>query len=134
MLAATGFSNDMRDVEAAVLDTSHPHHANAVVAFKMFIKRIADFICIYAGDIINETGQTPHAIAFTAGIGENSSLVRELVAKRLSYLVKIDEEKNNTRGTVDITHPTDNAIKVFVIPTEEELMIARDTYKLSNAK
>lgn len=129
MLAATGFSNDMRDVEAAVEDANHPNHHQSVVAFKMYIKRIADFVTIYAGDIIAE-GKTVHAIAFTAGIGENSSLVRKLVAERLSFLGAIDEEANNTRGTVDITSKGESAVKFLVIATEEELMIARDTHKL----
>jgi acetate kinase len=130
MLAASGFSNDMRDVEAAVEDASHPNHHQASVAFKMFIKRIADFICLYAQDIIVETGNVPDAICFTAGIGENSALVRKLVAERLSFLGAISDAKNDVRGTVDITTDGESAVKFFVIPTEEELMIARDTYNL----
>lgn len=129
MLAATGFSNDMRDVESAVEDSSHQYHNQAVVAFKMFIKKIADFIALYAIDIEVETGKPCHAVAFTAGIGENSSLVRELVAARLPFLGKTDNAKNNTRGTVDISDPS-SSVKFFVIATEEELMIARDAYKL----
>jgi acetate kinase len=129
MLAATGFSNDMRDVEAAVADADHPHHKTAAVAFDMFIKRIADFITLYAADIVAD-GKKVDAVAFTAGIGENSSTVRDLVTKRLAVIgAKLDETANKTRGTVDIS-ASDSAVKVFVIPTEEELMIARDTVAL----
>lgn len=127
MLAASGFSNDMRDVEGAVNDPSHPHHAESVVAFKMFIKRIADFITLYASDILAE-GKRVDAVAFTAGIGENSSLTRKLIADRLKFLGEIDEAANDVRGTVDITKAGSN-VKFYVIPTEEELMIVRDTYK-----
>ncbi|MDR1861769.1 MAG: acetate kinase, partial [Candidatus Ancillula sp.] len=124
MLAASGFSNDMRDVEGAVADEKHPNHTQSVVAFKMFIKRIADFITLYASDVIAQ-GKKVDAIAFTAGIGENSDVVRKLVVERLAVLgAKIDASKNETRGTVDIT-AADSEVKLFVIPTEEELMIAR---------
>ncbi|MDR2082360.1 MAG: acetate kinase [Candidatus Ancillula trichonymphae] len=129
MLAATGFSNDMRDVEEAVADDKHPHHAQAVVSFDMFIKRIADFITLYAADVV-AGGRNVDAISFTAGIGENSSTVRKLVVDRLAILgAKIDEVANNTRGTVDIT-AENSKVKILVIPTEEELMIARDTVRL----
>lgn len=127
MLAATGFSNDMRDVEAAVTDSAHPNHHDADIAFKMYIKRISNFILGYASDIL-ASGKTLDAICFTAGIGENSNLVRKSVIDRLGFLAKIDEAKNDARGTVDIT-AADSKVKVLVIPTEEELMIARDTLK-----
>lgn len=130
MLAATGFSNDMRDVEAAVLDSNHPNHHDADVAFKMFIKRIADFITLYAFDIIAE-GKNVDAIAFTAGIGENSAFTRQKVVARMKTLGSINEDANNIRGTVDITKEG-SSVKFFVIPTEEELMIARDAFKLAN--
>lgn len=130
MLAASGFSNDMRDVEDAVLDENHEHHHSADIAFKMFIKRISNFIANYFCDIYAQTGKTPDAICFTAGIGENSSLVRERVIDSLPFLDGVDKEKNETRGTVDIT-PEGGKVKILVIPTEEELMIARDAYQIA---
>ena len=70
------------------------------------------------------------AIVFTAGVGENDAETRAAVVDGLEYMgVKIDADKNNTRGTVDIT--ADGAtVKTLVIPTNEELMIAIDTKKL----
>lgn len=130
MLAATGFSNDMRDVEEAVNDSNHPNHHDASVAFTMYIKKIVSFVAAYASDIISN-GKTVDAIAFTAGIGENSELVRKSVIARIPFLATIDEAKNSVRGTVDITGAT-SAVKVFVIPTEEELMIARDAFAIAN--
>jgi len=74
------------------------------------------------------------AIVFTGGIGENSGFYREKVCEKLAFLgVKIDAEKNKIRGEeVDIATP-DSKIRVFVIPTNEELVIARDTKEIVEA-
>ena len=70
------------------------------------------------------------AIVFTAGLGENSPEMRAKIASGLEYMgVEIDAEKNAKRGTVDITG-ANSKVKVFVIPTNEELMIAKDTAAL----
>ena len=71
------------------------------------------------------------AITFTAGIGENSADTRKQICEYLEFMgVKIDDSKNNTRGEeIEISTP-DSKIKVFVVPTNEELMIAKDTYNL----
>lgn len=71
------------------------------------------------------------AIVFTAGIGENTPSLRTALCANLSYLgIEIDEEKNKIRGEdVEISTP-DSKVKVFVIPTDEELVIARDTMKI----
>jgi len=68
------------------------------------------------------------AIVFTGGIGENTALYRKLVCEKLAFLgIKVDEEKNAIRGEeIEISTP-DSKVKVFVIPTNEELVIARDT-------
>ena len=73
------------------------------------------------------------AIVFTAGVGENSPIVRKLVLERLAYLgIKVDEAKNNERGDfAEITAP-DSKVRAFVIPTNEELAIAQDTVNLTN--
>ena len=72
------------------------------------------------------------AIAFTAGIGENSSTMRKQIIDGLKIFgIKIDEEKNNIRGVEAIVSTDDSTAKVMVIPTNEELMIARDTYQLT---
>ena len=71
------------------------------------------------------------AIIFTAGIGENAPSLRKDICERLAYLgIRLDEEKNALRGeTVEISTP-DSKVRVFVIPTNEELMIAKDTVNL----
>ncbi|MDR0950557.1 MAG: acetate kinase [Candidatus Ancillula sp.] len=129
LLALSGFSNDMRDVEEAANDANHEHHAESRVAWDLFVKKVANFITLYAADIIAQ-GKKVDAIAFTAGIGENSTTVRKAVIDRLACLgVKINNQANETRGTVDITGEGSTS-KVYVIPTEEELMISRDAYKI----
>ena len=74
------------------------------------------------------------AIVFTAGIGENAGSTRKGICNNLAYMgIKIDDEKNKLRGEeIEISTP-DSKIKVFVIPTNEELVIARDTMNLVNA-
>ena len=76
-------------------------------------------------------------IAFTAGIGENCALVRKLVCDNLACLgIKIDEEKNKIGGELTKISTDDSSVEVYIIPTDEELMIARDTLDLiqENAK
>ena len=72
------------------------------------------------------------AIAFTAGIGENDKDIRKNVCKKLEFLgVKLDEERNNVRGKATLISADDSKIKVFLMPTNEELMIARETLRLA---
>ena len=72
-------------------------------------------------------------MCFTAGLGENAIPVREMICNKLACLgIKIDKEKNNTRGEVAELSTDDSTAKVFVVPTNEELMIAEDTYELVN--
>ncbi|HOO43604.1 MAG TPA: acetate kinase, partial [Bacillota bacterium] len=89
-------------------------------------KRIADYIAsyyVYMGGA--------DAIVFTAGIGENASSTRENVIGRLEVLgAKIDKERNKCRRTEALISTDDSKIKVYVIPTNEEVMIARDTLDL----
>ena len=71
------------------------------------------------------------AIVFTAGIGENGSLVRKLVIERLAYLgITLDEEANSKRGDITEISTKDSKVRVFVIPTDEEYMIAKDTMNI----
>ena len=74
------------------------------------------------------------AIVFTAGVGENSIEMRESIVNGLKSLgIKIDTERNNVRGEDKLISADDSSIKIFVIPTNEELMIARDTKALVEA-
>ena len=122
MLGLSGFS-DMRDVEAKYLEGD----AKAIDALKTYTYTLVKFI----GSYIAVLGGVD-AIVFTAGIGENSPIVRKMVLERLSYLgIELDEENNNKRGdAVEITKPG-SKIRAFVIPTNEELVIAQDTVRLS---
>ena len=73
------------------------------------------------------------AICFTAGLGENAIQVRKAIAEKLSFLgVKLNEKNNNTRGETIKISEDDSTIQLFVVPTNEELMIAEDTYELIN--
>ena len=73
-------------------------------------------------------------MVFTAGVGENAIDIRENICKDLDYLgIKMDAEKNNVRGKEVDVAAADSKVKIFVIPTNEELVIARDTYRLSQA-
>lgn len=121
MLGLCGFS-DNRDVENAYLAGNE----EAVTATNVYIHTLLRFI----GGYIAVLGGVD-AIAFTAGVGENAAIIRKLVCERLSYLgIKLNEEANNKRGeTIEIS-TADSKVKVFVVPTNEELVIAQDTINL----
>ncbi len=122
MLGLTGFS-DMRDVEAAYLKGDD----RAVVGMQTYVYTIVKFIGSYIAAL-----EGVDAIVFTAGIGENSPIIRKLVLDRLSYLgINVDEEANNRRGNIEEISTKDSKVKAFVIPTDEELMIAQDTISLT---
>lgn len=122
MLGLTGFA-DMRDVENLYLQGD----AKAVDAMKTYVYTIVKFI----GSYIAALGGVD-AIAFTAGIGENSPIIRKMVLERLSYLgIAVDEEANNRRGDIEEISTKGSKVRAFVIPTNEELMIAKDTVALT---
>lgn len=119
----SGYS-DSRDFEAAY----KKGEPKVLEAMNCYIYSIVKYI----GSYIAALGGVD-AIVFTAGVGENSSLVRKLVLDRLAYLgVVVDDEKNQLRGeTVEIT-AQGSKVRAFVIPTNEELAIAQDTVNLTN--
>lgn len=122
MLGLTGYS-DMRDVQVEI----NKGNEEAKLAYEMYAYHIKKYIGAYAA-VLNGID----AIVFTAGVGENDSLTRKLVANDLEYLgIHLDEEKNNTRlkGIYEI-NKTDAAVKILVVPTNEELEIARQCYEL----
>ena len=122
MLALSGISSDLRDIEEGYLSND----PRCKMAMDIYSDRIADYISIYNTEL-----QGAEYIVFTAGVGENSDLVRKMVIDKFAYLsVKLDEEKNSTRGITGIISTEDSSIKVVVMPTDEELMIARDTDQL----
>lgn len=126
LLGISGISSDSRDIE----DGMKIGNVRCSLAQKMFTKRIIDHIAKY----YVELGGCD-AIVFTAGIGENSIHTRREVIDGLSVLgVKIDEEANDCRGIERLITTEDSSIPCYIIPTNEELMIARDTYALYQEK
>ena len=126
LLGISGISSDSRDIE----DGMKIGNPRCNLAQKMFTNRIIDYIAKY----YVELGGCD-AIVFTAGIGENSIHTRREVIDGLAALgVKIDEEANECRGVERLITTEDSAIPCYIIPTNEELMIARDTYMLYQEK
>ena len=122
-LGVSGISNDTRDVENA----ANNGNERAQLSIALWARRVADFI----GSYYVRLGGAD-LIAFTAGVGENSAKFREEVLKRIeeSLALKIDYEKNNElHGKEGLISKEGSAIKVAVIPTDEEVMIARDCMK-----
>ncbi len=123
VLGLSGVSSDFRDIDNAIAEGNE----QAKLAKDAFIHRVVSYVGAYVA-IMNGV----NAIVFTAGIGENDKTVRSGVCKNLGYLgITIDEEKNNIRGEETIISTPDSKVKVLVVPTNEELMIARDTKKLA---
>jgi acetate kinase len=123
MLGLSGVSSDFRDLADAV----NGGNALAANALAVFCYRVAGYVGRYAAAM-----KGIDAVVFTAGVGENDVHVREQICSYLEWMgVAIDTEKNNQRGkAIDISQP-DAKVRVLVIPTNEELMIARDTKRLT---
>ena len=118
----SGISNDMRDIEAAIAEGNE----RAKVALDMYEYRILKYIGAYAAVL-----DGVDIIVFTAGVGENQCDLRERICKHLGYLgVTFDEEANMVRGEEVVISAPDSKVKVVVIPTDEELVIAEDTAQL----
>lgn len=123
LLGISGISSDSRDIEDGIKSGNE----KCLLAQKMYVKRIVDFIAKYY--VLLEGAD---AIVFTAGVGENSISTRKQVIEKLAVLgIKLDEEANNTRGKEICITTKESKIPVYVIPTNEEVMIARDTYQLA---
>ena len=122
VLGISGVSSDFRDVLAA----SEEGNKRATLALEIFYYKVRTQIAAYAGAMGGVD-----AIVFTAGIGENSSITRKEILKGLEFFgFTINDEKNSIRGEIQEISNEDSKVKVYVIPTNEELMIARDTAKL----
>ena len=118
-----GVSSDFRDIEAARAEGNHL----AGVALQAFIYRVAKYIGAYTAAM-----NGVDAIAFTAGVGENDIKSRKAICEYLGYLgVKIDDEANNIRGERRVISAAYSKVKVMLIPTNEELAIARETLRLT---
>ena len=123
LLGVSGISSDMRDIE----DGLQRHDPNAVLAYNIFIDRLKKFIGQYLA-VLNGAD----AIVFTAGMGENAPMMRKDIIQGLSWFgMEIDPAKNVFGHVGEITTP-DSRVKVLVVPTDEELMIARDVEFFKN--
>ncbi|MGY4686837.1 acetate kinase [Petrotoga sp. DB-2] len=122
-----GFSSDMRDIEDKALEGDKVCR----LALDIYEYRIAKYIGAYAAAM-----NGVDVIVFTAGVGENSPVTREEICEKyLTYLgVKIDKEKNNFKGLERVISTPDSKVEVLVVPTNEELMIARETKELVSTK
>lgn len=121
ILGLSGVSSDFRDIDDAIEEGNQ----RAITAMSVFVYRVAKYIGQYAAAM-----NGVDAIVFTAGVGENNPNVRRDVCAYLGYLgVEIDEEKNKLKGENDFS-AANAKVRTLTIPTNEELMIARDTLKL----
>jgi acetate kinase len=124
MLGISGFSSDLRDIEKAAEEGNE----RAELALEVFASRIHKYIGSYAARMCGVD-----AIIFTAGIGENSEVVRAKVLRGLEFMgVYWDPALNKVRGQEAFINYPHSPVKVLVIPTNEELMIARDVVRLAN--
>lgn len=122
VLGISGVSSDFRDLSAAAADGNE----RAQIALDAFIYRVAKYIGSYVAAM-----NGVDAITFTGGIGENDCATRGKICEYLGYLgIKIDEESNKLRGKEMYISTPDSKVKVLVIPTNEELAIARETLEL----
>lgn len=122
MLGITGISSDMREIEAA----EKAGNERAVLGMKMYSYRIKKYIGAYAAAMGGVD-----AIVWTAGVGENQIGLRMTAVEGLEFLgIKMDAERNNCRGVEKIISADDSKVKVVLVPTDEEIVIARDTRDL----
>ncbi|MGC8971414.1 MAG: acetate/propionate family kinase [bacterium] len=122
LLGISEFSNDMRDIMKAAEEGNQ----NAKLAMEMFCYRIKKYIGAYTA-IMNGLD----VLVFTAGIGENEPEIRLMICDNMEYLgIKIDPQKNNFKGQEREISTSDSKVKVWVVPTNEELVIARETARL----
>ena len=123
LLGISGVSSDSRDVEIG----AEQGNKRCILAQNIYARKVIDYIAKY---YVLMDGCD--AICFTAGIGENSISTRKTIIDGLAVLgVQLDEEANNCRGEEKVITTKDSKIPCYVIPTNEELMIARDTFKLA---
>lgn len=118
----TGISSDFRDIE----DAAHSGDEKAQVALDAYAQRVKKYIGSYAAEM-----NGVDAVVFTAGVGENGIDMREMIASNMEFLgMKLDKEANKVRGKERVISTEDSKVKILLIPTNEELMIARDTLAL----
>ncbi|MGM9973652.1 MAG: acetate/propionate family kinase [Clostridiaceae bacterium] len=122
VLGVSGISSDFRDIMKA----SEEGNSRAKLALEIFNYKVKKYIGAYSASLGGID-----CIVFTAGVGENSIETREDICQGLEFLgIKIDKLKNNVRGKISEISTEDSKVKVFVIPTDEEMMIAKETVEV----
>ncbi|HHW61924.1 MAG TPA: acetate kinase [Syntrophomonadaceae bacterium] len=126
MLGLSGVSNDLRDI----LEAANSGNERAQLALDVYTTKVKGYIGNYVAKL-----NGCDCLVFTAGVGENGWDMREAICKDLDYLgIKLDPEKNKVRGKEVDVSADDSRVRIFVIPTDEELVIARDTLRLAQGK
>lgn len=121
-LGISGISSDFRDIE----DAAAEGNKRAILALEAYAQRVKKYIGAYIAEM-----NGADAIVFTAGVGENGPETREMILNDMDFFgIKLDKEANKVRGKERVVSTEDSKVKVLVIPTNEELVIARDTLKL----
>ncbi|MCS4537131.1 MULTISPECIES: acetate/propionate family kinase [unclassified Mycoplasma] len=125
LLGVSGVSSDMRDIEQAVSEGNK----RAIFAEELYVQKIVDYIANYANKI-----ESVDAIVFTAGVGENSATLRQAVVDKLHFAnIKLDQQANTGKiGEYALISTPDSAVKVYVVRTNEELLIAQNALKIFN--
>lgn len=122
LLGISGVSPDSRDIEAGM----EKGDERCILANEMLCRSVANYIAMY-----NNLLGGADVITFTAGLGENSKITRKRVIELVASLgLKIDEKRNDVRGVQTLISADDSSIPIYIVPTNEELMIASDTYEL----
>ena len=122
VMGISGVSSDFRDLETAAEEGNQ----RAELAIKVFAHRVKFYIGAYIAEL-----NGADAIVFTAGVGENDIGMRSLILQEMDHLgIRLDEKANDVRGKERIISTEDSKVKVLLVPTNEELMIARDTYHI----
>ena len=122
LLGVSGVSSDSRDVE----DGIKAGNERCILAQKLFVNRVVGYIAKLWCEL-----QDVDAICFAGGIGENSIMTRKQIIDKLAPLgITLDEEANDIRGEFRLITKEGSKIPCYIVPTDEELMIARDTYRL----
>lgn len=122
LLGISGVSSDSRDIENGIKEGNE----RCILAQDMYVQKIANYIAMY-NNLLNNAD----VIVFTAGVGENSVQTRQMIVDKIHSLgVSLDKELNNCREVLRKISNEDSRIPVYIVPTNEELMIAKDTYEL----
>ncbi len=125
VLGISGVSSDFRDL----MEAANGGNKRAKLALDVYVHRVKHYIGAYVAEL-----NGVDAVVFTAGLGENSKEMRELICTDMDYLgIKIDPAKNAVRGKEAVISPDGAAVNVLLIPTNEELTIARDTFEIVSA-